>query len=160
MFTGSLLKHGGVMSNYLNLVRKNKISSIQRNKKLFKIADLKISLIFVFLLSIIHTELAFSYKKTNSDSCEKIVQELKDMKEATKSINSSLIYNHDLMADSLESYSDALKSSAGKAYKSVESNMIKAADSLRGRGKKAEQLNDKMLSAIDELINKAEACLK
>ncbi len=103
----------------------------------------------------------FSVSKSySSTACDQVLSELKQMKKAQQTVQGSLISNHDMMAESLESYSDALKVSAGKAFKTVESNMSKAALSLRERGQKAQVISDKLTSATEELINKIENCLK
>lgn len=95
-----------------------------------------------------------------AQDCDSIINQLKQMKKAQAAIQSSLIANHDMLADSLDSYSDALKSTAGRAYKSVEGNMAKAAGSIRERGRKGADLSQKLSDKTDELINLVEKCLK
>lgn len=90
--------------------------------------------------------------------CSEIAKELKSLKKAQQAIELSLVSNHDLMADSMESYSEALKSSAGKASKTVEESMSKAATSLRARGQKAREMTDKLALLTERLIQSAEAC--
>lgn len=96
----------------------------------------------------------------SANQCDQIVEQLKQMKKAQLTVQNSLISNHDMVADSLESYSDALSSSAGKAHKTVEDSMGSAASSLRKRGQKGQELASKLAEQTDELIKNVENCLK
>lgn len=92
--------------------------------------------------------------------CDQLVEHLKQMKKAQLSVHQSLIANHDLIAQSLESYAEALNDSSGRAYKAVESNMTKAAQSLKERGEKGQDVALKLSQQTDELIKIAANCLK
>ncbi len=92
--------------------------------------------------------------------CEQLIEQLKQMKKAQLSVHQSLIANHDLIAQSLESYSEALRDSTGRAYKVVETNMTKAAQSLKGRGEKGQDVALKLSQQTDELIKIAANCVK
>lgn len=108
-------------------------------------------------LSLILSTSCFSYA---SVSCDKIIENLKQMKKAQVVIQDSLISNHNMMADSLDSYSDALGISGGKAYKTIKSNMSVSANSYRKRGQKAQELADKLADQTEELIKEVQNCLK
>ena len=69
-----------------------------------------------------------SFAKTN---CSDIISELKQMKTAQSSVHATLVSNHEMMAQSLESYSEALTSSAGRAYKAISENMRYPAPEVR-----------------------------
>lgn len=92
--------------------------------------------------------------------CEQLIEQLKQMKKAQLSVHQSLIANHDLIAQSLESYSEALRDSSGRAYKAVETNMSKAAQSLKERGEKGQDVALKLSQQTDELIKNAANCVK
>jgi ABC-type transporter MlaC component len=80
---------------------------------------------------------AATTRTPNSEVCGSFLRDMKQMKEAQESIQQSLISNHDMMADSLETYADALKETSGKAYKKISENMYKASESVRKRKTKA-----------------------
>ena len=107
-------------------------------------------LFFLFLSDI-------SFAKTN---CSDIISELKQMKTAQSSVHATLVSNHEMMAQSLESYSEALISSAGRAHKAISENMKTAAKSLRERGLKAQNISKKLETNTDEIIKSVEKCLK
>ena len=92
--------------------------------------------------------------------CDQLVEHLKQMKKAQLSVHQSLIANHDLIAQSLESYAEALSDSSGRAYKAVEVNMMKSARSLKERGEKGQNVALKLSEQTDELIKIAANCLK
>ena len=92
--------------------------------------------------------------------CDQLVEHLKQMKKAQLSVHQSLIANHDLIAQSLESYAEALHDSSGRAYKAVEANMTKSARSLKERGEKGQSVALKLSEQTDELIKIAANCLK
>ncbi len=92
--------------------------------------------------------------------CGNLVSELKAMQTAQSSIQSSLIANHEMFATTLESYSEALKESAGKAHKVISSNMISSSESFRARGLKAQKTALKLEDATTDLIQRITQCLK
>lgn len=97
---------------------------------------------------------------SQSNECDSIISNLKQMKKAQVAVQGSLISNHEMLADSLDSYSDALRSSAGRAHKTVSDSMLKAASSLKERGRKGSELSQKLSDQTDELIKIIEKCLK
>ena len=94
------------------------------------------------------------------ESCADVVSELRAMKEAQASIQSSLISNHAMFASTLESYSDALTESAGKVHRVVSSNMSSSAESFRNRGLQARKTAMKLDEATEDLIQRISKCLK
>ncbi len=92
--------------------------------------------------------------------CDQLVEHLKQMKKAQLSVHQSLIANHELIAQSLESYAEALNDSSGRAFKAVEQNMTKSAQSLKERGEKGQNVALKLAEQTDELIKIATNCLK
>ncbi len=66
-----------------------------------------------------------------ANDCSQIVSQLRQMKAAQMAVQTSLIKNHDMVADSLDSYADALKESSGRAHKTVSNSMLTASNSLR-----------------------------
>lgn len=93
-------------------------------------------------------------------SCLDLVSELKSMREAQSTIQMSLISNHAMFASTLESYSEALSESAGKAHKVVSANMSSSAESFRNRGLKAQKTALKLDEATEDLIQRISKCLK
>ena len=93
-------------------------------------------------------------------SCAELPVLLQQMKLAQTSVQEGLISNHEMFAQSLESYSDSLSASAGRAYKAISENMKKATDSVRKRAEKAQGLSKKLETSTDELIKTVEKCLK
>ena len=98
--------------------------------------------------------------QASQSDCDSIITHLKQMKKAQTAVQSSLINNHEMLAESLESYSDALSSSGGRAYKTISASMIKASTSLKERGNKGAQLSQKLSDQTDELIKIIEKCIK
>lgn len=92
--------------------------------------------------------------------CSNVVEQLRQMKAAQTSVQQSLVANHEMLAQSLESYADALTSSAGRAHKSISDNMTKASESIRQRGLKALSISKKLETNTDDLIKSVEKCLK
>lgn len=82
------------------------------------------------------------------------------MKQANRTIQQSLISNHGLFATTLESYSDALIESAGRAHKTISTSMSSSADSYRERGLKAQKMMIQLEEASEDLIQKISKCLK
>lgn len=95
-----------------------------------------------------------------ANDCSNIVSQLREMKSAQLAVQTSLIRNHDMMADSMDSYADALKESQGKAHKTVTSSMLTASSSLRKRGEKGQDLAEKLSEQTEEIIKAVENCLK
>lgn len=95
-----------------------------------------------------------------SADCASLVTDLKAMKQANKTIQQSLISNHALFASTLESYSDALTESAGRAHRTLSMSMSSSADSYRERGLKAQKMMNQLDEASAELIQKISKCLK
>lgn len=96
----------------------------------------------------------------SANDCSQLVSQLRQMKEAQLAVQGSLIKNHDMMADSMESYADALKESSGRAHKTVSNSMLTAASSLRKRGEKGQDLAEKLAEQTDLIIKNVENCLK
>jgi ElaB/YqjD/DUF883 family membrane-anchored ribosome-binding protein len=95
-----------------------------------------------------------------ADDCKSFVSDLKQMKQAQESIQQSLISNHDMMADSLETYADALTETSGKAYKKISENMAKAGESIRKRKTKAQEISKEFSEKASEMLKTAEKCIK
>jgi len=95
-----------------------------------------------------------------SDDCATFVSDFKKMIMAQDLIQQSLISNHDMMADSLDTYADGLKESSGKAYKKVVENMYKAGESVRKRKTKAQNISKEFALKANELLKTAEKCIK
>ncbi len=79
---------------------------------------------------------------------------------AAESIQQSLISNHDMMADSLDTYADGIKETSGKAYKKIVENMYKASESVRKRKVKAQDISKEFALKTTELLKTAEKCIK
>lgn len=92
--------------------------------------------------------------------CASFISDFKQMTIAADAIQQSLISNHDMMADSLDTYADGLKESSGKAYKKVVENMYKAGDSVRKRKTKAQDISKEFALKANELLKTAEKCVK
>lgn len=95
-----------------------------------------------------------------SSECSGIIEQLRQMKTAQTSVQQSLVANHEILAQSLESYADALSDSAGRAHKAISDNMVKASESIRQRGLKAQSISKKLETNTDDLIKSVEKCLK
>lgn len=95
-----------------------------------------------------------------ANDCSQVVSQLRQMKAAQMSVQTSLINNHEMVADSLDSYADALKESSGKAHKTVSNSMLTASSSLRKRGEKGQELAEKLAEQTDLIIKSVENCLK
>lgn len=93
-------------------------------------------------------------------SCADVVSELRAMKDAQTAIQNSLVSNHAMFATTLESYSEALTDSAGKAHKVVSSNMMSSAQSFRVRGVQARKTALKLEEATEDLIQRVSKCIK
>ncbi|MCM2352145.1 MAG: hypothetical protein NDI63_00920 [Pseudobdellovibrio sp.] len=96
----------------------------------------------------------------SANDCSQAVAQLRQMKAAQLSVQDSLIKNHEMMADSMESYADALKESSGRAHKTVSNSMLTASSSLRKRGEKGQELAEKLAEQTDLIIKNVENCLK
>lgn len=95
-----------------------------------------------------------------ANDCSQLGAQLRQMKAAQLAVQTSLIKNHDMVADSLDSYADALKESSGRAHKTVSNSMITASSSLRKRGEKGQELAEKLAEQTDVVIKNVENCLK
>lgn len=96
----------------------------------------------------------------SANDCSQLVSQLRQMKSAQLAVQDSLIKNHEMMADSMESYADALKESSGRAHKTVSNSMLTASSSLRKRGEKGQELAEKLAEQTDLIIKNVENCLK
>lgn len=92
--------------------------------------------------------------------CTQIIEQLQQMKAAQASVQETLISNHELMAQSLESYSEALLDSAGRAHKTISENMNSAAALLRQRAIKAQNISKKLETHTEDLIKSVDKCIK
>ncbi len=95
-----------------------------------------------------------------ADECSDIIPEMEAMKKAQGAIQMSLVANHTMIADTMESYSEALSSTAGRAFKTISSNMLASSTSIRDRSQKAKKTAIKLDLATTELIQKITKCLK
>ena len=100
------------------------------------------------------------YSLRSLADCGTILSDLKAMKQAQSSIQMSLISNHQMFGTTLESYSEALSESGGKAYRTIASNMNNSVVAIRERGIKAHKTSVKLDEAIDDLIVRISKCLK
>lgn len=116
----------------------------------------EIAIALFFANSIFYSRLGVA----KSVSCADLPTVLEDMKKAQQSIHQSLIGNHEMMAQSLDSYTDALVQTGGKAHKTVSDNMKKASASLRERADKAQMIAVKLNQNTDEVLKTVEKCLK
>ncbi|MFZ3231260.1 MAG: hypothetical protein WA160_13715 [Pseudobdellovibrio sp.] len=92
--------------------------------------------------------------------CSQLVLELQAMKKANSAIHSSLIANHEMFSTTLESYSEALSETAGRAHKTVSDNMLSSSQSFRERGLKAQKMSRKLDLASEDLIQRVSKCIK
>lgn len=115
-----------------------------------------LQILFVMIFSV----LPFSPSFAKSSNCAEVIEQLRQMKEAQASVQETLVSNHEMMAQSLESYADALTESAGRAHKAISENMGKAATLLRGRGLKAQNISKKLETNTDDLVKSVEKCIK
>lgn len=106
------------------------------------------TLVFVFGVSL----------TASANECAQLVELLKGLQKAQDSVSTSLVNNHELMADTLLSYSEALTDSKGKAHLSIANNMNKVSETFKARGSKAKVLSKAIYEKTDELINIAEKC--
>lgn len=113
--------------------------------------------LFTFF-NIIVLVLGLSLKASASD-CSSIVDSLRGLQKAQNSVSGSLVQNHELMAETLLSYSEALTDSKGKAHQSIANNMNKISESFKARGSKAKVLSEAISEKTDELIKLAEKCI-
>lgn len=111
---------------------------------------------FLFII----TSAIVMYSISSWAGCSDVIADLRAMKEAQTTIQNSLVSNHAMFASTLESYSEALTETAGKAHKVVSSNMISSAESFRSRGLQARKTALKLEEATDDLIQRVSKCLK
>lgn len=116
----------------------------------------EVAIVLFFANSIFYSRLSIA----KSISCADLPTVLQDMKKAQQSIHQSLIGNHEMMAQSLDSYTDALVQTGGKAHKTVSENMKKASTSLRDRADKAQVIALKLNENTEEVLKTVEKCLK
>ena len=95
-----------------------------------------------------------------AEDCSDVTAEMEAMKKAQGAIQASLVANHHMIADTMESYAEALSSTAGRAYKTISSNMLNSSTSIRERSLKAKKTAIKLDQATTELIQKITKCLK
>jgi ABC-type uncharacterized transport system substrate-binding protein len=100
------------------------------------------------------------YSLNSMANCGSVLSELRAMKQAQSSIQMSLISNHNLFAQTLESYSEALFDTGGKAYRTISKNMNSSVVSIRDRGTKAQDTAAKLDEATEDLIQRISKCLK
>ena len=112
------------------------------------------SLFFTGILSF------FSICHASASECASFLSDFKQMTVAAEAIQQSLISNHDMMADSLETYADGLKETSGKAYKKIVENMYKSSESVRKRKAKAQDISKEFALKTTELLKTAEKCAK
>lgn len=108
---------------------------------------------------IIITSAVLMYSLSTWASCADVISELRAMKEAQTTIQGSLVSNHAMFASTLESYSEALTETAGKAHKVVSSNMVSSAESFRNRGLQARKTALKLDEATEDLIQRISKCI-
>lgn len=95
-----------------------------------------------------------------AQDCGDIASELDAMKKAQMAIQMSLISNHALMAESMDSYAQALSETAGRVHRTVSSNMLETSKSFKERGDKAHKTVLKLDVATADLISRINRCLK
>ncbi len=100
------------------------------------------------------------YSLNSFANCGSIISELRAMKQAQSSIQMSLVSNHNLFAQTLESYSEALHDSGGKAFRTISKNMNNSVSSIRDRGTRANETSVKLEEATEDLIQRIAKCLK
>ena len=98
--------------------------------------------------------------QASTPDCASFISDFKQMTVAQDSIQQSLISNHDMMADSLETYADGLKQTSGKAYKKIVETMYKDSESVRKRKTKAQDISKEFALKANELLKTAEKCVK
>lgn len=100
------------------------------------------------------------YSISSWAGCSDVIADLQAMKQAQTTIQNSLVSNHAMFASTMESYSEALTETAGKAHKVVSSNMLSSAESFRNRGLQARKTALKLEEATEELIQRISKCIK
>lgn len=116
-------------------------------QSLFK--NLSIALAFVFLTI-----------PASAEDCDSLVSLLKDLQKAQRAVSDSLIQNHYVMAETLESYSETMRDSRGKAFEAIAKNMGKAGESFKARADKASGHSTLIADNTNEIISLAEACIR
>ena len=94
-----------------------------------------------------------------ANDCANLAESLKGLQKAQNSVSGSLIQNHELMAETLLSYSEALTDSKGKAHQSIARNMNKISEAFKARGSKAKVQSEAISERTEELIKLAEKCI-
>lgn len=108
--------------------------------------------IFLVLISV-------KFAVAGSVKCIDLVPEFKAMRQAQKSVISSMVSDNEVYATTMESYSTALDRSSGQTYKITSSSLNKSAKSIRNRGLKMQKTAKKLDSATDDLIQRFAECL-
>lgn len=101
----------------------------------------------------------YSFDSAFAANCTKYIQELNDMNKAQVALLGSMSSNHEMFATSMESYSEALDLTAGRAYKTVGKNMNSAAQSFRERGEKGQSQAQQLDKHTKKLIASLTQCL-
>jgi hypothetical protein len=94
-----------------------------------------------------------------ANECGSLIILLKDLQKAQRSVSDSLIQNHYMMGDTLESYSETMRDSRGKAYEAIAKNMGKAGQSFKARAEKATGHSSLIADNTSEIISLAEKCI-
>ncbi len=94
----------------------------------------------------------------SANDCATLAESLKGLQKAQNSVSSSLVKNHEMMAETLLSYSEALTDSKGKAHQSIANNMNKISEAFKARGSKAKVLSESISEKTNQLIKLAEKC--
>lgn len=112
-------------------------------------------------MALVYGILSFlSICQASASDCATFISDFKQMTVAQDSIQQSLISNHDMMADSVDTFADGLKQTSGKAYKKIVENMYKASESVRKRKTKAQDISKEFALKANELLKTAEKCVK
>lgn len=113
----------------------------------------------VFQLFTIIFFVIYSFDSAFAADCAKYIKELHMMNKAQVALLSSMSSNHEMFASSMESYSEALDLTAGRAYKTVGKNMTSAAQSFRERGEKGQLQAQQLDTHTKKLISDLTTCL-
>ena len=115
--------------------------------------------ILIFFLATSNVDAAVSGASGPTAECRELIDSLKGLKRAQEAVSSTLVKNHDLMSETLKSYSEALSDSKGKAYQSIANNMNKISESFKTRGSKSKVLSEAISDNTQVLIYLAEKCI-
>lgn len=96
-----------------------------------------------------------------SENCVEVKKELSAMRAAQSRIMVSLVANHEAFASSLEEYSSIVGApQRSQSLKAVSQNMNQSAKAFRQRGLQGKQMALRLEKATDDLLTRAEACIK